>query len=254
MNDLLVIMGATKVTQGMLKYQAQLRESGILMYVLKLDQVEDNVGYNVRVFREMAKEYSDFRKLIFSDAFDVQFFGSKKEVLAKIPDDQVLLAAERNCYPDQTLAPLFKETSPWKFVNGGLSAGSPKAFLAWCDQVESHPFYDPRLVNQSFFNRAAMDGTLPGKLDTHTSLFYCLYGEKDELQFENGLPVNRVFDSRPNFIHANGKWPTEEVMSRRNGKQLFMTKVPVTVTIGVHLCKECRDRLEMDPESHSKTE
>jgi hypothetical protein len=172
-----------------------------------------NLGFKVEHYRRMAKQFAKWDVLIFSDAFDVQFFGTKEEVLRKVPREGILCAAERNCYPEPQAV---IGTTPWRFFNGGLAAGTPKAFLAWLDAIERHPTYDQKMLDQMWFNRRRAEESELVYLDTQTDLFYCLFLEQDDLQFQNGLPINTLCRTHPNFIHENGHWPSTHIWARNS--------------------------------------
>jgi hypothetical protein len=211
MKDLLVILSCTSEQGMMAKYRSQLAAAEIDVYVDKIDGFPNSngggtLGHQVQGQRRLARQFEEYGKLIFTDAFDVLFYGTGGDVMEKIPDDHVLLAAERNCYPDPSLAPTFPGTTAWRYVNGGMMAGTPERILEWLNEIERHPLYDPNGLNQRFFNLVRYSGSSLVPIDERTELFYCLYLEQNELAFENGLPVNTVLGTHPNFIHANGKW------------------------------------------------
>jgi len=218
MKDLLVIMACTKSHGTMEKYLGQLHVAGIDTHVEPITDwpTANTLGAQVEGQRRLAEKFSDYRYLIFSDAFDVTFYGEKSEVLKKIPNNDVLIAAERNCSPDASLEKHMPGSTPWRFVNGGLFAGTPQSFLRWLDAIESHPIYNPKFLNQGFFNILRFNNSPLVRIDHHTELFYVLHHEQDELQFEKGMPVNTIFGSRPNFLHAAGKWPMKGIMARRD--------------------------------------
>ncbi len=207
MKDLLVTMGASEVRGYMAEYLGQLQDAGIETNIDKLGDFPNKngggtLGFQIKKERELAQRFSDYEKIVFTDAWDVLFYGTKADVICKIPDDYVLLGAERNCYPDAL--PIAGDT-PWRFTNGGLMAGSPKNILAWLDGLERHPLYRPDDINQRLYNLLLLQGSELVSIDSRTELFYCLILDNAELQFERGLPVNTLCGTHPNFIHANGK-------------------------------------------------
>jgi len=208
MKDLLVVMPCTQEYGSMQEYVRQLVAAEIHAHIEKLASIPNgNAGgthaYAIDLMRRNCQRFSDYQKIVFSDAFDVLFYGTKAEAIRKIPEDRVMLAAERNCYPEKL--EIGGDTA-WRYVNCGLSAGTPANFLTWLDEQEKHPFYHPIGLNQGFFNRLLQEGSPLARIDSRTELFYCLFGETNELHFENGLPVNTVLGTHPNFVHANGKW------------------------------------------------
>lgn len=220
MTDLIVIMGATEVHGTLPLYREQIFSAGIELKIIDCSDKPNingggNLGYRVALFRKYATEYSERKFIIFSDAFDVTFYGaSAKEIMLRMPREGLLHAAEKNCYPDKAIAERIAG-GPWRFANGGLVAGSPKAYIEWCDFAESHPLYVPTMLDQQFLNILVAERSPFAKLDTLTRMFFCLYGGYDELQFENGKPVNALYGTRPLFVHANGKWTADEMFDRQ---------------------------------------
>jgi hypothetical protein len=143
----------------------------------------------------------------------VTFYGNKEEVIGKIPTDCILHGAEKNCYPDPSMADRIEKRTPWCFANGGLAAGTPENFLMWCRDAEKNLRYRREMLDQEFLNILLAEGSL--LIDDTTDLFYCLFCGYDELEFDRGHPVNTLCETRPNFIHANGKWPAYEAWAKR---------------------------------------
>jgi hypothetical protein len=158
----------------------------------------------LELYRDWAARFTDYENLVISDAFDVLFYGTIDEVVSKIPTDNVLLAAERNCYPDPTIASRCTGDTPWRYVNGGLTAGTPARILEWMDALESCPYYHPQALDQQVLNMLRADNSPLTPIDSHTELFYCAFIDEGELGAENGMPLNKLCGTHPNFIHFNG--------------------------------------------------
>lgn len=222
MNDLLVLMGATSERGTMRLYLDQLRAAGIEYHVEDGSDKPNingggNLGYRVKKFRDFADRFANYKRLVVSDAFDVTFYGTKEDVMSKIPTTHLIHAGEKNCYPPEACALPIPDVGPWRYLNGGLVAGTPEQFHHWATYTERHPKYDPECLDQYFLNLKFSEdvGCRP---DHETELFFCLYGGYDELGFEHGRPVNLVYDTHPNFIHANGGWDASAMfeMHRRS--------------------------------------
>lgn len=219
MNDLIVVMGASEEHGMMNLYLRQLASGGIEYVVVDGSDKPNingggNLGYRVKKFREVASLYQHYERMIISDAFDMLFYGTKEQVLSKIPTDYVLHAAEKNCYPNESLALPIPDRGPWKYANGGFVAGTPSQILGWCSEVEHHPLYQPNSLDQHFLNILTSEGSPHGVIDYETNLCFCLYGSYPELEFERGLPINTLYGTRPSFIHANGKWDATEMFAK----------------------------------------
>jgi hypothetical protein len=203
-------------------YLSQLEAAEIDHHCDPLTSFPANGGslqYKLNGLRSRVLPYLHYDKVIFTDGHDMTFWGAKEDVLTKIPDKGVLLAAERNCYPEPELARVINNPLPWKYVNGGWLAGSPQSFLAWLTAIEQHPLYEANMLDQGWFNRRLAEGDPLIKIDDTTSLCYCFYGEEGsiaDLQFDEALkPMNTLTGTRPAFLHANGHWPSEHIWNRR---------------------------------------
>ncbi len=220
MKDLLVIVGCTRENGLLPLYRQQLTDAGIDLHVENFSNIPGierggELGWAVQQQRRLVEKFLDYEKLVITDAWDVVFYGTKEDVLKKIPEDKVLLGAERNCYPDPSLAGRMPGTTPWRYVNGGMSAGTPENYLRWFEKLERHPWFVPGCLNQAFYNELRAQGSELTPIDEQTELFYCFFLEVNELQWENGLPVNTVLGTRPNFLHFNGKWESASHFANR---------------------------------------
>jgi hypothetical protein len=131
--------------------------------------------------------------------------------------DRALIGAGRECWPDCSLQEQIHGDTPWMFANGGLTAGTPESILRLADAMESHPRYESLklLCNQEMLNIMVAEQSDAFYLDSRTELFFCLFDGYPELNFKRGLPVNTRCGTRPQFIHANGKWDTRAMYARR---------------------------------------
>jgi len=218
LKDLIVVLACTKPQGTMEKYLGQLHVAGIDTHVepIKDFSEADRLGAQVEGQTRLTERFQNYTYLIFSDAFDVTFYGTKEDVIKKIPKNLVLQAAERGSYPDKTLEGHMPGETAWKFVNGGLLAGTPATILRWFQALQKHPIYHPKLCNQTFFNLLRFTGSPLISIDERTELIYCLADEHNELQFDQGMPVNTVCHTKPNFLHACGKYPMKGIMARRD--------------------------------------
>lgn len=209
--SLIVIMGASSEAGTLKLYQEQLFDADIPYHVEPRPEVWPNMygggtlGYKLSEMKRLSEKFYNYERLIFTCAFDLLFFGTREEVIGKIPMDGILCAAERNCYPDSFLAEEIEGDTPWRFMNGGIVAGTPANFLKWIELLEGHPYYESAAegIDQAFFNRLLAQKSPLINIDSRTELAYCLYLEQGELDFYAGVPVNLLCGTRPNFIHCN---------------------------------------------------
>jgi hypothetical protein len=218
MNDLLVIMGASCVSGTMPLYLDQLKTAGIEYHVEDIagvQQHELNLGWKCRWVRQFGQRFSSYQRLVITDAWDVTFYGTREEVISKIPTTHVLWAAEKNCYPNPAIAEAIEKRTPWAFNNGGMLCGTPEQMIEWANTVERHPKYLPGYLDQEFHNMMLAEKNAKlCTIDDQTNLFFCLFCGYPELEFEKGIPVNTFCDTHPNFLHANGKWSSGEMFHK----------------------------------------
>lgn len=213
MNDVIVVTGATH-RDGMLdEYEQQLANAGIDFHIEPFGPLPNGansvtIRARVNLLREAAQRFHDYSRMVVTDAWDVLFYGTKDALLARIPDTLVI-SAERNCYPEPHLAPLFTSTSPWRFVNAGLYAGTPQYIFDWCQRVEEKG--EHTILDQAWLNRRKSEGSDLVPLDENTDLFYTVSSTQEDgsLMMHDGRPWNAHTGSHPLFFHFSGKCPTE---------------------------------------------
>jgi hypothetical protein len=213
----LIVVTAASCEKGTLPlYREQLAQAGIPFY---LDDISSHyippLGGNFRIkiesMRRLSQQFLAYERIVFTDAFDVVFFGDKDSLLAKIPTDRVLWGAEKNCYPDPAIAERIEQRPGARFANGGLLCGSPRAMIEWTHSAESHPWYHPDSLDQQWLNAMVAEKSPLAQCDFCSRIFFCLFGGYPELEFERGVPVNTMFQTHPQFVHANGHWDTTEM-------------------------------------------
>lgn len=225
----IVLMAASRENKLMGKYLQQLREADIPHHVDYLPLTTPSVGLGecLRVFRDLARRFSSYDRLIITDAWDVLCYGGREEVartLSILPPG-VIFASERNCYPEGELASVIDARYvidfPWRYVNGGMLTSSPSSLLSWCDEVERHPAYDAGMIGQQWLNRRLAEGSPLAMIDYQTRLFYCMFREHESpwLRNNNGKPWNQLTGTFPPFIHHNGSYNWEPFLAMMEREQ-----------------------------------
>jgi hypothetical protein len=227
MKDILVITSCSSLAGYSRQYIHQLSSAGIAVYLpdIPSDTPGLNAGFQfasrIQRTRMWANQFSEYKWIFITDAFDVFFYGDRQELLSRLDGVNLLFGAEKNCYPEPHLAPAivaaYPERGEARYVNGGLSVGTPGAWRVWCDEVEHHSDYSPNMIDQQFLNRRLSEGSHITPIDWRSGLFFCLFGGYPELQFENGKPYVETYGTKPLFIHANGKWDQHEMLNKYEG-------------------------------------
>ena len=181
-------------------YLKQLRAAGV-PYV-----TEFIPGFTWAKRLEWMKNFSRGKKdtcLVFTDAWDVLFFGTKEELHdeAEWMCTQIVFGAERNCFPDPHLALLYPEYPfPWKYLNAGVIMAEAEWLGDFLSQFDLSIIRD----DQEFWTHRFLYDNL-GDIDYECRLVHNLFqGEKGDLT-GNVRPYNTITESFPLFIHANGK-------------------------------------------------
>lgn len=215
MNEVIVVAGCTHRAGFLDEYEGQLSRAGVPFHLEHLDPLPSGANSismqrRIKYFRAMASRFIEYKTIFITDAWDVLFFGSKQELIDKAPETFVV-SGERNCYPEAHMSDKIHGNTPWKYVNNGMIAASPKYLLEWADHAEKTN--DLEILDQAWFNRRRSEGSDLAPLDTTTSLFYvvsaCL--EDGSLRAKNGRPWNAKCDTYPNFLHFSGGCPSEGV-------------------------------------------
>lgn len=146
------------------------------------------------------------------DSFMCQPLHAIAREHAAMGSPEIILSAEKNCFPDATLAKLYPlQDSPWEFVCAGgwlveISARVCGVFDQLC--AEESP------EDQLTWARAYVNGFVGGMatLDVGCRIFQTMWGtsEFDEVTVTpkiNGDVVNHVTGSHPCVIHFNGSGP-----------------------------------------------
>jgi hypothetical protein len=224
MKDVIVVSAITHRQHMIDEYEDQLAAAGIDFH-LETVSLADGIGsitarWKLEFISRMCERFAHFSRIVFTDGWDVLFFGTKEEVAAKIPE-HLLISAERNCWPEGHLASQFPSLSPWRYANAGMLSGSPQRLVEWIELAMATP--DLEMMEQAWFNRRIVAGDLRITLDHTTELFYTASYDREDgaLRPTAHGPWNSRFDTYPQFIHFPG--PCSSVPFRamlRTGKPL----------------------------------
>ena len=210
MQEIAVVVGISKRAGTFDKYEAQLQKAGIPLHIepMAAEWANNNLGdLNLKIasLRRLLPKLRDYRKLILTDGWDMLFYGTREELIAKTLDD-VLLSAERVCWPEPELAPrCFDTGTEWRYVNGGGMAGSHEALTAWTEALAAYAPEHGEFVDQRLLNRLRVQNSHLANIDSTTKLFYTMTRESGQLEVRDGRPYNRFTGEYPNFIHHCAK-------------------------------------------------
>lgn len=201
MKDVIVVVHATERKYLMDEYEAQLKEQEIPLHVEPVE-LPDGIGsmtmrWRLEYWQRMCRKFSDYDRIVFTDAWDVLFYGPKEQLFWSIPP--ILMSAERNCWPDESLAGNALFCGPWRFPNPGMLAGYP----LYIERMATYGLMEHglKIMDQLWCNR---NGGFP--LDSYTTLFYVASADKEDgsLRTAMGVPFNSRYKTFPQFIHFAG--------------------------------------------------
>lgn len=210
MKDVIVVSYATHRAGLLDEYEAQLAAAGIDFHLETVELVEGinsvTARWKFEFMRRMCERFIDYQRIVFTDAWDVLFFGRKEDL--SIPP-HLLISGERNCWPEDGIAEAIQSPSPWRYCNAGLVCGSPlmiRDWLLWNSSVG-----DPGGLEQQWFNRRIVDRASPVFVDAMTRHFYTVSADKEDcsLRSISGRPWNSRYNTSPQFFHFSGQCPTE---------------------------------------------
>ncbi len=207
MKDVIVVSYTTK-RGGMLdEYEDQLAAAGIDFHlepvVLEDGIVSITARWKFQFIRAMCDRFAEYERIAFTDAWDVLFFGTKDDLLLKIVSWPTF-SAERNCWPEDLTSEIVS-TSPWRFANAGMLAGSPTSILRWLETP--CPAENLDVMEQAWLNRRLADHSFPLQLDETTRLFYTVSCDREDgaLRIRGGKPFNARYGTYPQFLHFAGR-------------------------------------------------
>ena len=158
---------------------------------------------------EYLKENPQVTEFIFCDAFDVICFGGedefRKKLKANYPDADMVLSAEKGCWPNGSLADQYPfSNSNFKYLNSGCYYSTREKFI---EIIESNPieyhdddqlYFTKYFLGQQWLN---MNNVL---LDTEQVLFNShSFIDEGEYGYDNGRV--QILGNEPLFIHSNGR-------------------------------------------------
>lgn len=122
--------------------------------------------------------------------------------------NKITFNAEKNCYPDLNLKPLYPEVnSEWKYLNGGIYVGKAKNILFMLENLLNKiKGYD----EQAVFSMSYINKEFNIDIDYNCKVFQTLYMlNNEDLTIKEGKIFNNKTKTFPLLIHGNGISPSE---------------------------------------------
>jgi len=166
-------------------------------------------GQKVNLVRDFLATTKDDDIVLFLDGYDVVINDDLATVVQRLKDmeSDVVFAAEKTCWPDASMAPLFPSCeTEYKYLNSGLYVGKAGALKKmFADPIEDHE--DDQLYMQKRFldvARLSNEG-IAAKLDVENYIFQCIAKSGDSVRIKpNKQLLNTATRCCPCILHGNG--------------------------------------------------
>lgn len=163
--------------------------------------------------------------VLMTDAFDALFICGESEIIDaynRAGAPPLLLSAERDCWPDTSIAGDFPQFEvPWRYPNGGGWMGERQYLIDYIPQVLECGDSEN---DQELWARAFLLGMLPGaKLDHWCRVFQTVSGSARDLHWvqSQGRMLNDRTGTYPCVVHWNGRcFGREEVWNNLTGSSV----------------------------------
>lgn len=153
---------------------------------------------------------------VFTDAYDVLFVGTQKELADTITPYRLVFTTDRmndegNPWPRPHMKKYYdvhrEAISPWRFLNGSGPVGHGHKIAAAIEFGMKAWTFPEEGTDQAFWTQVYLSGW--GELDQNCTISQALWNMKDgEFGVKDGRFLNLVTGSKPQFIHATGNmWP-----------------------------------------------
>lgn len=160
-------------------------------------------GQKINLVKEYLKSASDNQIILFLDGYDVMAFNHHEKALTRFRENDldILFAAEKTCWPDESIASQFTGSSAYKYLNSGCYVG-----YAWAIKEFLSAHIEDQKDDQLYMQKQFLSNTkLRLGLDSRNEIFCCLNGTEDYLEtnFSKKL-INRETNTDPIYLHGNG--------------------------------------------------
>lgn len=152
----------------------------------------------------------------FCDSWDLVWTTHPDAALERFQNfkTSILFNAERNLFPyDAELDRRIVDTMPSRYLNSGFMLGETEAIITLLDYIKVADIEDGvDMSEQGLFLWAFLEQPVPMKLDKRSEVAQCMFMEKrEDFVLHPDSIHNKVYDTCPVVVHANGPAKTEGV-------------------------------------------
>lgn len=166
-------------------------------------------GMKINLVKKYLEKTSDNDIILFCDGYDVVINDNLSTIVERFIgfECDVLVAAEKQCWPDKSLAPNFSSHTDYKYPNSGLYIGYARSLK----KLFSLPIKDSD-DDQKYLHVAILThDNVKVEIDKENYLFQCFNDAENDLAIKtNGQIVNHSTKCCPCIIHGNGSPSTKQ--------------------------------------------
>ena len=182
------------------------------------DMVGQGGGQKINFLNNYIEQLEDHELVVFADGYDVLFLDDPHTIIERFRgfNCDILFAAERQCWPDATMADYFPlSETPYRFLNSGLYAGEVRHLKRFFN-VRVANDEDDQLWCQKRFLEYPEDLSIA--LDYEGYIFQC----DDDVTVHNGQVFNGI--CAPCIYHGNGGPEAKNRLANLAGKLGFVER------------------------------
>ena len=231
------------------KYNWDLKVKGMEMATNQLGHKNKQFGMKLREVKKFLKECDSEDLLLFTDAWDVNIYGTKEEMLERYKtfNTSIIFNAEKFCWPDESRKNEYDSLNEeFPFLNSGGCIGKVKDLtLCLNDYNNEDDIDDQRFWTDQYFKHRDLI-----KLDFKNKIFICTTStDRADYSIENGKLKYK--DRYPIVLHRNGPGKDNYLdLIQSGGNQINELTDKLTFLVYTH--SELDDVLEVFLKQYSK--
>jgi GR25 family glycosyltransferase involved in LPS biosynthesis len=188
-----------KLYKSLKKFNIQCKNLGDNIVWNGGDMTSIGGGQKLNLLKKHIKNLDDNDLILFTDAYDVFYNDNLETILERFEsfNCKILFAAEKNCWPDNTIASKFpNQKEPYKYLNSGCFIGKVSELKKLLkDNIQDNA------DDQLFLQKVFLKNKLDIKLDYEQYIFVT---SDSEVELKNNQLYNPITNCCGCIYHGNG--------------------------------------------------
>lgn len=163
-------------------------------------------GHKLNLVKKYIKSPTIFEDdiVVFLDGYDVIINDDLQTIYERFKsfNCDILFAAEKNCWPDKSLEPLFTAPTDYKYINSGCYIGYRWALDKFFDVNITNREDDQLFCQKRYLVKNGDDIII--KIDSENYIFQCVANATEDIKIINGQLLNTSTRACPCILHGNG--------------------------------------------------